>query len=101
MGIRAHVQTKRVIEYGNCHFNYAQNTIYWWLVDNGVDVYTDDDRGENSNEWQIDKSSLKNIPNSAYKSLDEDDEISADDLREFVKDMLEAATDEYAYVSWF
>lgn len=30
-----------------------------------------------------------------------DYEITADELREFVKDLLDAPTGEYAYVSWF
>jgi len=103
MGHRAHVQTKRVIEYGNCHFNYEQELVYDWLTENGVSVYTDDDSCW-CNEWEIDKDDLRKIPESAYKTLREGDEwheVSAEELREFVKDLLDAPTGDYAYVSWF
>lgn len=38
MGYRAHVQTKHVIEYGGCHFNWQSEEIHDWLVDNGMDI---------------------------------------------------------------
>ena len=104
MGLRAHVQTKHEIEYGRCHFNWCQEEIYGWLVDNGVSVYTDQEHClEYANDWEVEKSTLKNIPESAYAPIGEgdDDEISADELREFVADLLAAPTGEYAYVSWY
>jgi len=103
MGYRAHVQTKHVIEYGNCHFNRQSGEIKDWLVDNFVDVLGDgDNEYDHGPEWELEKSQLRNIPESAYHSIGVGDEkITADELREFVKDLLDAPTGDYAYVSWF
>lgn len=103
MGYRAHVQTKHIIEYGNCHFNWQQEEVYDWLTENGVYIYGDDDLTCYSHEWEIEKSDLEKIPETAYATLNEgtDDEITADELREFVKDMLDAPTGQYVYISWY
>jgi hypothetical protein len=103
MGYRAHVQTKHEIEYGNCHFNWQSEQINDWLLENSVDVMGDSDNDyDHGPEWELDKSQLRAIPESAYHSIGEgDDEITADELRDFVKDMLDAPTGDYAYVTWF
>ena len=103
MGRHAHVMTKREIEYGDSHFNYAQELIYDWLRENGVEVFTDGDSFYDK-EWQVNKDALRGIPETAYATLyesDEGDEISPNELREFVRDLLDAPTGEYAYISWF
>lgn len=101
MGYRAHVQTKHVIEYGGCHFNWQSEAIHDWLVENLVDICGSDEC-DGGSEWELDKSQLRNIPESAYHSIGVgDDEITADELRDFVKELLDAPTGDYAYVSWF
>lgn len=105
MGMRAHVQTKHVIEYGGSYFNWMQEAVYHWLCENDVQVYTPNEQGAYAEDWEIEKEGLEAIPESAYRPLCEgtDDEISADELREFVKDLLAAPTGDpdYAWVSWF
>lgn len=103
MGYRAHVQTKHVIKYGGCHFNWQSDVIKDWLVENFVDVCGDYyNEFNHGSEWELDKSQLRAIPESAYHSIGGgDDEITADELRDFVKDLLDAPTGDYAYVSWF
>ena len=101
MGYRAHVQTKHVIEYGGCHFNGQSGEIHDWLVENLVDICGNDEYDAGS-EWELDKGQLRNIPESAYHSIGVgDDEITADELRDFVKELIDAPTGDYAYVSWF
>ena len=106
MGYRAHVQTKHEIEYGNQYFNWAADRIELWLNENGVDIceYSGSECS-NSAEWEIDKDSLRAIPEEAFCDLPRDGEldcvITAQDLRDFVKDCLAAPTGDYAYVSWF
>lgn len=106
MGTRAHIQTKHVIEYGSSYFNSAlQEAIYEWLSENGVQVFTTNDQGCYADEWEISKSDLLVIPDDAYEPMQEgtDVSISADELRRFVKDLLDAPTGDpdYAWVSWF
>ena len=103
MGYRAYVQTKHEIEYGNCHFNYQSGQIKDWLIENSVDVMGDSDNDyDHGPEWELDKSQLRAIPESEYHSIGKDgDEITADELRDFVEDMLGAPTGDYVYVSWF
>jgi hypothetical protein len=103
MGYRAHVQTKHVIEYGGCHFNSHSNEIKDWLVENLVDVCGDSDNDyDRGPEWELDKCQLRNIPELAYHSIGEGvDEITADELRDFVRELIDAPTGDYAYVSWF
>lgn len=103
MGYRAHVQTKHEIEYGNCHFNHQSGQIKDWLIENSVDVMGDSDNDyDHGPEWELDKSQLRAILESAYHSIGKDgDEITADELRDFVEDMLSAPTGDYVYVSWF
>lgn len=103
MGYRAHVQSKHIVEYGGrCHFNCKQEQIYDWLCANGVSIYGDDTYCK-GDEWEIDKDELRAIPDAAYKSIyvGRDYEISADELRDFVSELLAAPTGVYAYVSWF
>lgn len=105
MGCRAHVQTKHEIEYGDCHFNWAAGDITEWLNDNGVDFTSlaAESWATGMWEWEIDKEQLRAIPELAYVTLNEgtDDEITADELRDFVKELIDAPTGDYAYVSWF
>ena len=102
MGVRAHIETKHEIEYGDrVYFNWKQPEIYDWLVGNGVDIVTDtvDGDGSTAMEWEIDKDTLNDIPEEAFVDIDE--EITAEDLRQFVDDLKRARTGGYAYVSWF
>lgn len=102
MGMRAHVHTKHVIEYGGCHFNWASDIIHDWLIDNGVCGFGDGSDYDGGSEWEFYKGDLRNIPEDAYKDIEGRGEvIKADELREFVKELLDAPTGEYAYVSWF
>ena len=103
MGYRAHVQTKHVIEYGGCYFNWKSGTIRDWLVESGVAIYGDPDNDyDNGAEWELEKDQLRAIPESAYQDIGHgDDKVEADALREFVCDLLAAPTGDYAYVSWF
>lgn len=102
MGFRAHIQTKHEIEYGDSsYFNWCKPVIYDWLYENGVDVYAGED-GADSDEWEIEKSSLREIPEDAYADIRSDYvEITAEDLRRFVSELKRAPTGKYAYVSWF
>lgn len=103
MGIRAHIQTKHEIEYGNhSYFNWCKPDIYDWLYENGVDVYCGEE-GADSDDWEIEKSSLREIPEDAYADIRgaSGEEITEEDLRRFVSELKRAPTGEYAYVSWF
>ena len=102
MGCRAHVHTKHEIVYGSCHFNWASDRIKDWLVENGVYIFGNGDEYDCGAEWEIDKYRLKNIPDEAFHDIGTgEDKIAADELREFVHDLLAAPTGDYAYVSWF
>lgn len=103
MGYRAHVQTKHVIEYGGCHFNWQSGEIKDWLEENSVDVLGDcDNTYDYGAEWELEKSQLRAIPEDAYHDIGlGSDKITADELRDFVKELLDAPTGAYAYVSWF
>lgn len=101
---RPHVLTKREIEYGR-EFNFPNKSdeIWKWLTDNGVDIYGAGDCGELP-EWEIDKNQLERIPEGAYRDIKshfKHDDITADDLRAFVKELLRAPTGDFAYISWF
>ena len=99
MGIRAHVETKHEIEYGDrAYFNWKQSEIYDWLEENGVDVFTSG-QDEYVSDWEIAKETLDNIPEEAFVDIGE--EITAEDLRQFVDDLKRAKTGEISYVSWF
>lgn len=98
MGFRAHIHTKHVIEYSDSsYFNWNKSRIYDWLVDNGVDIWPGPDADYNS--WVIYKPTLDNIPEEAYKDIDED--ILAEDLRRFVEELKQTKTGYDAYVDWF
>ena len=98
-----HVNTKREIEYGySIHVN--RDILLKWLDENDVPVYERD-----TDEWEIERSYLESLPDSAYVDLhntwgkDEDYiEIGADELRELVSEMLESQADtDYVFISWF
>ena len=103
MGERLCVNTKRVIEYGYS-IHVDRDILLRWLNDNDVPVY-----GRDTDEWEIERSYLESLPDSAYVDLhntwgkDEDYiEIGADELRELVKEMLESQADtDYVFISWF
>ena len=98
MGFRAHIHTKHVIEYSdNSYFNWNKSRIFEWLVDNGVDIWSGPEGDYNS--WVIYKPTLDNIPEEAYKDIDED--ILADDLRRFVEELKQTKTGYDVYVDWF
>lgn len=100
MGCRAHIQRTHIIEYADCeYFNWMQNPILHWFGQIGVQVFVTNGDGCDES-WEIEKAFLYDIPDSAYSQL-ECDNISADKLREFVQDLINADTGEYAYVDWF
>ena len=105
MDYKPHVLTKHEIEYGR-EFNFSNKSdeIWEWLTHNGVDILGAGDCGELP-EWEIDKSQLERIPEDAYKDIKScsgnDDDITANDLRAFVKELLRAPTGDFAYISWF
>ena len=101
MSMSGHVQTKHEIEYGGTYFGWNQDRVYWWLVEHDVNIYSDEGQVEYATEWEVNKSDLRAIPASAFGEIDDDGEFDADEMREFVKAMIEAPTGEYAYVSWF
>lgn len=101
MSMSGHVQTKHEIEYGGSYFGWNQPAVYEWLVEHDVNVCSDENNVEYATEWEIPKSDLRKIPESAFGEIDADGDIDADELREFVEKLLEAPTGEYAYVSWF
>ena len=98
MGLRAYVHTKHDIQYGECHFSWRREEVYDWLIDHGVNVYG----GECSNEWEIDKDSLRSLkPEEISDFSTEDGVLSGEDMDAFVSECLAAPTGDYAYVSWF
>lgn len=101
MSMSGHVQTKHEIKYGGSYFGWNQPAAYAWLADNGVSVYSDENCVEYATEWEIEKAGLKAIPESAFEEIDGNGEIDAEELRQFVEELLEAPTGDYAYVSWF
>lgn len=102
MSMNAYIHTKHIVEYGDEYFT-STNTevIKSWLNDNGVSVYRT--WNDDTEEWEIDKLELKSIPESAYEEImcGEYCEISGEELRKFVKELLDAPTGCYAYISWF
>ena len=101
MGYRAHIQVKHEIKYGGCHFNWDKELIADWLEENGVRICGHDEFGDND-EWEFDKDDLRKIPDEAFKPIrSEGHEIDAEDLRDFVRECLDAPTGGWAYVSWF
>lgn len=101
MSMRAHVHTKHEIELGAEMFGNSSEVIMGWLGENCVQVY--ETHNFDSEEWEVCKDELEAIPDSAYKDIDVGEycEITADELRAFVKELLAAPTGDYAYVSWF
>lgn len=98
MGFRAYIQTKHVIEYSDSsYFNWHKSEIYDWLVNNGVEVASLG-AADYYDSWEIYKPTLDNIPEEAYKDIDED--ILADDLRRFVEELKQTKTGDTAYVDW-
>ena len=101
MGYRAHVHTKHVIKYGKCHFNWQSEAVHDWLNECGVDIYGAGECGELP-EWEIDKGSLRKIPEEKYHLMEDNDQpITAEELHAFVDECLAAPTGESAYISWF
>lgn len=103
MSERLHVNTKREIEYGYS-IHVDREILLGWLYDNDVPVY-----GSDTNEWEIERSYLEELPDSAYVDLhntwgkgEDYIEIDADELRELVREMLESQADsDYVFISWF
>jgi hypothetical protein len=86
MGIRAHIVTKYVCEYGGTQaFNYRAEEVYDMLTDNGVHVWTSGGEGDSYGHWEVNYASgalekyiatLKKLPpdeiNSYFKHDDQD-----------------------------
>ena len=101
MSYSGHVQTKHEIEYGGAYFNWQIEEIKSWLAENDVCICGCQDTSSGCEEWELDKSELQKIPEDAYRDIGGEWKISADDLREFVEECLDAPTGEWAYVSWW
>ena len=100
MGCRAHIQRMHVVEYTNCtYFNWMQGAILHWFGQIGIQVSVMNGDGCDES-WVIEKSFLYGIPDRAYSKLEEHN-ISADELRKFVQDLINVHTGDYVYVDWF
>lgn len=102
MSIRLHVCDKYEVEYGFT-LGVDRYVLLEWLEENGVDVC-----GADTDEWEISKHELEDIPPSAYKDLmgvyngREYIEIDRGDLRELVWELINSkANEDYVYVHWF
>ena len=102
MSIRLHVCDKYEVKYG-FSLGVSKDVLLQWLSENGVDVC-----GADTDEWEMSKHELEDIPSSAYKDLmgvwngREYVEIDRGDLRELVKELIDSKADEdYVYVHWF
>ena len=101
MANSAHIQSKHIVEYadsGTIPIRYA-DAIYNFLDDHGVEINTVE--GSDTTEWEVEKEHLRSIPDEDYNSHRWPSGITGDDVRDFVADMIDAPTGEYAYVSWF
>lgn len=106
MGISAHIHTKHIIEYEDAGKirGHLSDCIKQWLSCNQVDVNWSS--GDWSEDWEIEKSQLKEIGKRQYKNAELyipfRDGFTLDDLKEFVNALIESKADEqYAYVSFF
>lgn len=102
MSIRLHVCDKYEVKYG-FSLGVDKDILLQWLSENGVGVC-----GADTDEWEISKYELEDIPPSAYKDLThmfrgaEYVEIDRGDLRELVWELIHSKADEdYVYVHWF
>ncbi len=98
MSIRAHIQTKHEIEYGNSYLGYLSDELLSWLTSHKV--YVCESGGY---EWEIDREGLEGLKDEDYNDLNdfglEDDAKS--EVVDFVRDCLATNTGNYVYVSWF
>lgn len=106
MGFRAHVQKKHEIEYHPAaRFNWQSDIIEDWLNKYKVCVckFSRSDYDGTGEEWEIDKDGLRAIPDSAFVNivLTDGEEVTAQDLRDFVRECIDAPTGDSAYVSWY
>ena len=100
MGYRPHICEKHEIRYFDAtpNFNHRTEELERWFNDKaGVEVYHDDV----NDDWEFDKSQLREIPESAYENLDDYPNLGADDLRNLVKSLIDAPTGEWAFMDWF
>lgn len=102
MSVRLHVCDKYEVKYG-FSLRVNRDILLQWLEENGVDVC-----GADTDEWEISKHELEDIPPSAYKDLmgvyngREYIEIDRSDLRELVWELIDSkANEDYVYVHWF
>lgn len=109
MAVRAHIQEKHIIEYSaGSHFTgSAQGAIGDGMNSNGIYIV-----GQDTDEWEVEKTELRRLRES--KAAFDDEEIddiaellceplddTKEDLREFLEELIDSDTGEYAYVSWF
>ena len=101
MSNRAHIQSKHIVEYADFGTisSYYADAIYYFLDDHGVEIHSVE--GSETTEWEVEKEYLRSIPDEDYDKHIWPSGITGDAVREFVADMIEAPTGEYAYVSWF
>ena len=106
MGYRPCIHRKHIVELGQeFPFPYAHLSLHTWFCNHDVDVVGGGDEGEGK-QWVLDKEQLKRIPEGAYGEIDPNksdeysDFIDRDELKEFVKALVDAPTGDYAYISW-
>lgn len=96
MSKRAHINTKREIQYADGTISAVKQTaLADWLAQNGVDVC-----GADTDEWEIKKSQLESADKRLILAVP-NDVATVKEMREFVFGLLDAPTGDYTYVSWF
>ena len=101
MANRAHIQSKHIVEYadfGTISAYYA-DAIRIFLEDHGVEINSVEN--SDTTEWEVEKEFLRSIPDEDYDKHIWPSGMIGDVVRNFVADMIDAPTGEYAYVSWF
>lgn len=102
MGVRAHIQNRRVIEYSDGYFSNMQYIIEDALRKVGVHI---NELGDYM--WEIDKSELFELTKKDLETITEHIYQSKDDrflnlVAEFIAKLKSSNTkDEWCYVDWF
>ena len=100
MSCRAHIHQKHEIAYGDATLNAVfADSLKDWLYKHGAGpCYTSN---EDTEEWEVSKEALRAIPESAYDEPVSTHGLDRKQIHEFVQELLNAPTGEYAWVSWF
>ena len=100
MGVRAHVQTKRVIEYGDIAYcNNNSEPLLEWLRECGVVVNCFSDGNSSCEDWEIQREDLRGIKDEEYAKLPEG--LRAE-VKEMVSDLINVDNEsDWVYLSWW